>query len=94
MMHKEKRSGLKLRHLVEGLALLTLLLLILFALRGGSVGRAVSDDIPCKEGVKLSSCMTDSSGSYLVEMSCQGGKWSERMTKCDCQALPTGVACA
>jgi hypothetical protein len=81
-------------YIVEGIALLALLLLVAFALRGNVVGRAISDDVPCKDGAMISSCMSDAAGTFLVEMSCERGRWREVTYACDCVAGPEGAACA
>lgn len=81
-------------YLVEGVALLSLLLLIVFALQGNVAGRAVYTNKACKEGATVMSCVTDETGTFLMELSCEHNVWRELMTKCDCRLGERGVYCA
>ncbi len=84
----------RIPYLIEGLALLFLLLIIAFALKGNIAGRAVYTNKPCREGTSLLSCATDSTDSYLIELSCKQGKWRELSTRCDCAIGEKGAYCA
>jgi len=81
-------------YLIEGIALLSLILLVVFALRGTIVGQAVYTNRPCHEGATMMSCAADGDGTYLIEMSCEHGKWRELSTKCDCAMGEKGAYCA
>lgn len=90
-IHTKQRG---IPYLIEGVALLSLLLLIVFALHDNVAGRAVYTNKACKNDATVMSCVTDETGTYLMELSCERGVWRELMTKCDCALGQQGAYCA
>ena len=91
-MHQQKHQ--KSFYVIEGLAILALVLLVAFALRGNVIGNAISEGGFCKDTAAIKSCMTDNGESYLVEMNCQNGKWTRTTIPCDCQINNDSPICS
>ncbi len=79
---------------VDGIAIFSLLFILLLVLHGNVIGDVVAEPPSCTTGLVMHSCSEVGGEKNLVVLSCVNGMWQEERRSCNCHLASYGAYCA